>query len=97
VQPGQLAVPRRICERLGATLAEIVPLPDNDMYLEGEREKCRYRIDLGVRGTEEDLSARNAKDAKKRVRTTEAQRTVVDRSVVFSSLPSRANLFLARH
>jgi len=38
---------RRTCERLGATLVEIVPLPpDNDQYLEGEREKCRYRIDL---------------------------------------------------
>src|SRR5438552_19020936 len=38
---------RRTCERLGATLAEIIPLPpDNDMYLAGEREKCRYRIDL---------------------------------------------------
>ena len=38
---------RRTCERLGATLLEIVPLPpDNDQYLAGEREKCRYRIDL---------------------------------------------------
>ena len=38
---------RRTCERLGATLVEIVPLPaDNDQYLAGEREKCRYRIDL---------------------------------------------------
>ena len=38
---------RRTCERLGATLAEIVPLPpDNDMYIDGERHKCRYRIDL---------------------------------------------------
>ena len=38
---------RRTCERLAATLVEIVPLPpDNDMYIEGERHKCRYRIDL---------------------------------------------------
>ena len=38
---------RRTCERLGGTLVEIVPLPpDNDMYLDGEREKCRYRINL---------------------------------------------------
>jgi predicted acetyltransferase len=39
---------RRTCERLGGLLVEIVPLPpDNDMYLDGERFKCRYRIDLG--------------------------------------------------
>jgi RimJ/RimL family protein N-acetyltransferase len=38
---------RRTCERLGATLVEIVPLPpDNDQYIAGEREKCRYRIEL---------------------------------------------------
>lgn len=38
---------RTICERLGAELIDIVPLPvDNDMYLRGEREKCRYRLDL---------------------------------------------------
>jgi predicted acetyltransferase len=38
---------RRTCERLGATLVEIEKLPpDNDMYLEGMREKCRYRIEL---------------------------------------------------
>ncbi len=38
---------RRTCERLGATLVEIVPLPvDSDMYLRGERMKCRYRVDL---------------------------------------------------
>jgi tagatose 1,6-diphosphate aldolase len=38
---------RRTCERLGATLVEIVPLPpDNDQYIDGEREKCRYRIEL---------------------------------------------------
>jgi predicted acetyltransferase len=38
---------RRTCERLGAELVEIVPLPrDNDMYIRGEREKCRYRLVL---------------------------------------------------
>lgn len=38
---------RRTCERLGATLVEIVALPtDNEQYLAGEREKCRYRLDL---------------------------------------------------
>jgi tagatose 1,6-diphosphate aldolase len=39
---------RRTCERLGGVLVEIVDLPpDNDMYLEGERQKCRYRIGPG--------------------------------------------------
>jgi predicted acetyltransferase len=38
---------RRTCERLGAELVEIVPLPpDNDMYSLGDREKCRYRLKL---------------------------------------------------
>ena len=38
---------RRTCELAGGTLVEIVDLPpDNDMYLEGERQKCRYRFDL---------------------------------------------------
>lgn len=38
---------RRTCERLGATLVEIVELPeDNDLYRMGDREGCRYRIDL---------------------------------------------------
>lgn len=38
---------RRTCERLGATLVEIVDLPeDNDQYRRGERQKCRYRLDL---------------------------------------------------
>jgi tagatose 1,6-diphosphate aldolase len=37
---------RRTCERLGGTLVEIVDLPpENDMYIDGERRKCRYRID----------------------------------------------------
>lgn len=35
---------RKTCEWIGATLVEIVDLPpDNDQYLEGERQKCRYR------------------------------------------------------
>ena len=39
---------RRTCERLGAELVEIVPLPDDDdQYQAGDREKCRYRLDLG--------------------------------------------------
>jgi tagatose 1,6-diphosphate aldolase len=35
---------RRTCERIGAELVEIVDLPeDPDRYLDGERQKCRYR------------------------------------------------------
>jgi predicted acetyltransferase len=38
---------RRTCELAGATLVEIVDLPEHtDMYKRGERQKCRYRIDL---------------------------------------------------
>lgn len=38
---------RRTCELAGAEFVEIVDLPaDNEMYLNGERQKCRYRIDL---------------------------------------------------
>jgi predicted acetyltransferase/protein associated with RNAse G/E len=38
---------RRTCELAGAELVEIIDLPeDNDMYQEGERQKCRYRLDL---------------------------------------------------
>ncbi|HOG45165.1 MAG TPA: GNAT family N-acetyltransferase [Anaerolineae bacterium] len=38
---------RRTCELAGAELVEIVDLPgDNEMYWRGERQKCRYRIDL---------------------------------------------------
>ena len=38
---------RRTCERLGMTLAEIVPVPKNDpLYLRGEREKCRFYLQL---------------------------------------------------
>lgn len=36
---------RRTCELAGAELVEIVDLPpESDMYQEGERQKCRYRL-----------------------------------------------------
>jgi tagatose 1,6-diphosphate aldolase len=39
---------RRTCEAAGADFVEIVDLPsDIDMYQEGERQKCRYRLKLG--------------------------------------------------
>jgi predicted acetyltransferase len=35
---------RKTCEYIGATLVEIVDLPEySDMFKEGERQKCRYR------------------------------------------------------
>jgi predicted acetyltransferase len=38
---------RRTCELAGAELVEIVDLPEEAiMYRAGERQKCRYRIDL---------------------------------------------------
>jgi tagatose 1,6-diphosphate aldolase len=38
---------RRTCELAGATFVEIVDLPeDNDMYLRGEQQKCRYRLEV---------------------------------------------------
>lgn len=38
---------RRTCERLGATLVEIVPVPsDHPLYARGEKEKCRYRWEI---------------------------------------------------
>lgn len=38
---------RRTCERLGAVLVDLVALPrDHDMYLRGERAKCRYLLTL---------------------------------------------------
>ena len=38
---------RRTCELIGGRLIEIVALPENtDMYSEGERFKCRYRVDV---------------------------------------------------
>lgn len=38
---------RRTCELAGGALLDIVDLPeDTDMFRRGERQKCRYRIDL---------------------------------------------------
>jgi predicted acetyltransferase len=38
---------RKTCDLVGARLVEIVDLPeDNEMYQQGERQKCRYRLDL---------------------------------------------------
>jgi tagatose 1,6-diphosphate aldolase len=38
---------RRTCERAGGQLIDIVDLPpDTEMYREGERQKCRYRVVL---------------------------------------------------
>jgi predicted acetyltransferase len=35
---------RKTCESIGATLVEIVNVPENnDMYQRGEKQKCRYR------------------------------------------------------
>jgi len=37
----------RTCELLGAKFVEIVnPPADTDMYQQGERQKCRYRLNL---------------------------------------------------
>lgn len=42
---------RRTCELAGAEFVDVVDLPvDSDMYAEGERQKCRYRIPLGEHG-----------------------------------------------
>lgn len=39
---------RRTCEILGCEMVEIVDLPeDNEMYRRGEKQKCRYRWDIG--------------------------------------------------
>lgn len=38
---------RKTCEYAGGILESIIDLPtDNDMYLEGERQKCIYRFNL---------------------------------------------------
>lgn len=40
---------RRSCEWAGAVLDEIVDLPsDHSLYLRGDRQMCRYRLELGV-------------------------------------------------
>ena len=41
------AASRRTCELAGAVLVEIVDLPEDiDMYQDGDRQKCRYRVSL---------------------------------------------------
>lgn len=38
---------RRTCERLGASLVDIVPVPTaHPLYVRGDRQKCRYRLEL---------------------------------------------------
>jgi predicted acetyltransferase len=38
---------RRTCERVGGELVDIVDVPpDIDLYREGDRQKCRYRVRL---------------------------------------------------
>jgi RimJ/RimL family protein N-acetyltransferase len=38
---------RRTCERLGAAFVDTVALPrDNALYTQGDRQKCRYRLEL---------------------------------------------------
>ena len=41
------AASRRTCERLGASLIQTIDLPtDHLLYQRGERQKCRYRLDV---------------------------------------------------
>lgn len=38
---------RRTCQRLGAVYVDVLPVPrDNALYGQGDRQKCRYRLDL---------------------------------------------------
>jgi tagatose 1,6-diphosphate aldolase len=38
---------RRTCERLGCVMADVVPVPvGHPLYLKGDRQKCRYWMDL---------------------------------------------------
>jgi len=38
---------RRTCEMAGARLVEVVDLPpDSEMYRQGDRQKCRYRLEV---------------------------------------------------
>jgi tagatose 1,6-diphosphate aldolase len=38
---------RRTCENLGGALVDIVPVPkSNSLYEQGDREKCRYRVEI---------------------------------------------------
>lgn len=46
------AASRRTCERLGARLVEIVPVPpEQPLFARGEFFKCRYRLDVPRRQT----------------------------------------------
>lgn len=39
---------RRTCELAGATLFEVVDVPvDDPLYMRGDVQKCRYRLDVG--------------------------------------------------
>ena len=50
---------RRTCERLGARLVSIVPVPHDDpLYYRGEREKCRYRLEINPQMFKECLPHR---------------------------------------
>jgi tagatose 1,6-diphosphate aldolase len=41
------AASRRTCERLPSTFVDIVTVPrDNPLYSQGDRQKCRFRVDL---------------------------------------------------
>ena len=49
-EPGNPAC-RRVCEKLGATLVGIEPIPSGDIaYVQGQREKCRYALPLNGGG-----------------------------------------------
>jgi tagatose 1,6-diphosphate aldolase len=38
---------RRTCERLGAALMDVISIPPgHSLYVRGEREKCRYRLEV---------------------------------------------------
>jgi RimJ/RimL family protein N-acetyltransferase len=51
--PGNLAS-RRTCEKVGFRLQEIVDLPpEHELYLRGERQRCRYVLILGEDRTPE--------------------------------------------
>lgn len=42
------AASRRTCERLGARLMDVVPVPVDDvLYARGDTHKCRYRLQIG--------------------------------------------------
>ena len=46
------AASRRTCERLGAELVETVDIPPHiNLYANGDRQKCRYRLETGAART----------------------------------------------